>query len=310
MTQTQTQTQTRDLEAADYHKGELQGRSGRAEAASGPGAPLQLCESASAAPDPTPALAPLRAGYLELLAQLTKVGDYDEATFTGELLAERLPTGQQRNHLGKDRIWARQSNIDNPAPAASAASAAAERLKEMSKDDTYKVVVIEGELEHRGRHQRPPHPTALARGHAPERSTPLRLLADLDTGKVIATATLFVERKFIRNCGKCGHIEDVVVDSTYRGLRLGARLAHAAFLFLVPLFCSPHSPGRPPPRSCRLGPAAVFRASSPTDWHVPPPAAAQGDRGAARRCQGVWVLQGHPGLQRGQRRVLRKVRPD
>lgn len=57
MTQTQAQTQTRDLEAADYHKGELQGRSGRAEAASGPGAPLQLCESASAAPDPTPALA-------------------------------------------------------------------------------------------------------------------------------------------------------------------------------------------------------------------------------------------------------------
>ena len=104
---TQTQTQTRDLEAADYHKGELQGRSGRAEAASGPGAPLQLCESASAAPDPTPALAPLRAGYLELLAQLTKVGDYDEATFTGELLAERLPTGQQRDHLGKDKIWAK-----------------------------------------------------------------------------------------------------------------------------------------------------------------------------------------------------------
>lgn len=89
-------------------------------------------------------------GYLELLAQLTKVGDYDEATFT-------------------------------------------ERLKEMSKDDTYKVVVIE----------------------------------DLDTAKVIATATLFVERKFIRNCGKCGHIEDVVVDSTYRGLRLGARVIEA-----------------------------------------------------------------------------------
>ena len=68
-------------------------------------------------------------------------------------------------------------------------------MKEMSKDDTYKVVVIEGELEHRGRHQRPPHPTALARGHAPERSTPLHLLADLDTGKVIATAATISSTK-------------------------------------------------------------------------------------------------------------------
>jgi GNAT superfamily N-acetyltransferase len=49
--------------------------------------------------------------------------------------------------------------------------------------------------------------------------------ADLDKNKIIATATLLVELKFIRSCGKCGHIEDVVVDSTYRGLRLGKRCA-------------------------------------------------------------------------------------
>ena len=36
-----------------------------------------------------------------------------------------------------------------------------------------------------------------------------------------------VELKFIRNCGKCGHIEDVVVDKTYRGLRLGLRVIEA-----------------------------------------------------------------------------------
>ncbi|KAL4432814.1 hypothetical protein ABPG77_008140 [Micractinium sp. CCAP 211/92] len=90
-------------------------------------------------------------GYLQLLSQLTKVGDYDEATFKA-------------------------------------------RFEEMSKQkDTYKVVVIE----------------------------------DLDKGAIIATATLFVELKFIRGCSKCGHIEDVVVDSTYRGLRLGLRVIEA-----------------------------------------------------------------------------------
>lgn len=36
-----------------------------------------------------------------------------------------------------------------------------------------------------------------------------------------------MELKFIRGCGKCGHIEDVVVDSTYRGLRLGLRVIEA-----------------------------------------------------------------------------------
>lgn len=51
--------------------------------------------------------------------------------------------------------------------------------------------------------------------------------ADLDKKKIIATATLLVELKFIRNCGKCGHIEDVVVDSTYRGQRLGLRVIEA-----------------------------------------------------------------------------------
>ena len=51
--------------------------------------------------------------------------------------------------------------------------------------------------------------------------------ADLDKQEIIATATLLIEMKFIRNCSKCGHIEDVVVDSTYRGLRLGLRVVEA-----------------------------------------------------------------------------------
>lgn len=52
-------------------------------------------------------------------------------------------------------------------------------------------------------------------------------VADVDKQQIIATATLVVELKFIRGCSKCGHIEDVVVDSTYRGLRLGLRVIEA-----------------------------------------------------------------------------------
>jgi glucosamine-phosphate N-acetyltransferase len=42
--------------------------------------------------------------------------------------------------------------------------------------------------------------------------------------KIIATATLFVERKFLRNAGLVGHIEDVSVDVTMRGKNLGKRV--------------------------------------------------------------------------------------
>ncbi|GAB4820439.1 hypothetical protein N2152v2_007485 [Parachlorella kessleri] len=108
-------------------------------------------------------------GYLELLSQLTKVGDYDQAAFEA-----------QYAEIGR-------------------------------RKDDYKIVVIE----------------------------------DLDKQKIIATATLLIEHKFIRNCGKCGHIEDVVVDSTYRGLRLGIRviealidLAEKAGCYKVILDCS------------------------------------------------------------------------
>jgi len=50
------------------------------------------------------------------------------------------------------------------------------------------------------------------------------VIEDPQKKKIIATATLLLEDKFIHGCGKIGHIEDVVVDSTYRGHRLGFRV--------------------------------------------------------------------------------------
>lgn len=53
------------------------------------------------------------------------------------------------------------------------------------------------------------------------------VLEDTETGKVIGTATLVVERKFFRGLGKSAHIEDLVIDSNKRGQKLGARLVNA-----------------------------------------------------------------------------------
>lgn len=44
---------------------------------------------------------------------------------------------------------------------------------------------------------------------------------------IVGTAALLVEKKFIRGASAAGHVEDVVVDSTVRGQKLGARLVAA-----------------------------------------------------------------------------------
>jgi len=53
------------------------------------------------------------------------------------------------------------------------------------------------------------------------------VIEDTSKGKIIAAATLILELKFIRECSRVGHVEDVVVDKTYRGHNLGFRIVDA-----------------------------------------------------------------------------------
>ncbi|KAK9867712.1 hypothetical protein WJX84_008139 [Apatococcus fuscideae] len=53
------------------------------------------------------------------------------------------------------------------------------------------------------------------------------VIEDTKSGQIVGTASLLIERKFIRGCSKAGHIEDVVVDASYRGQQLGRRLIEA-----------------------------------------------------------------------------------
>lgn len=53
------------------------------------------------------------------------------------------------------------------------------------------------------------------------------VIEDRNIGKIIGSATLVIEQKFIHNCGLRGRLEDVVVNSTYRGQQLGKILVMA-----------------------------------------------------------------------------------
>ncbi|KAK4396520.1 Glucosamine 6-phosphate N-acetyltransferase [Sesamum angolense] len=71
------------------------------------------------------------------------------------------------------------------------------------------------------------------------------VIEDNNSGKIVATGSVFIEKKFIRNCGKVGHIEDVVVDSGVRGKQLGKKVvgflsehARAMGCYKVILDCS------------------------------------------------------------------------
>jgi glucosamine-phosphate N-acetyltransferase len=55
----------------------------------------------------------------------------------------------------------------------------------------------------------------------------IMVVYDPANDRIAATAGVLVELKFVHSCGKVGHIEDVVVDETYRGQKLGARVVQA-----------------------------------------------------------------------------------
>lgn len=52
----------------------------------------------------------------------------------------------------------------------------------------------------------------------------VQVIEEIERKKIVGSATLMIEQKFIRNCGLCGHIEDVVIDSEQRGHNLGKLL--------------------------------------------------------------------------------------
>ena len=49
------------------------------------------------------------------------------------------------------------------------------------------------------------------------------VVEDQQQGKIVGTAAVVVERKFLRGCGKVAHVEDVVVDESCRGKSFGKR---------------------------------------------------------------------------------------
>lgn len=44
------------------------------------------------------------------------------------------------------------------------------------------------------------------------------------TGQVVGSGSLVIERKFIRQLGLCGHIEDIAIRTSSQGQNLGKRM--------------------------------------------------------------------------------------
>ncbi|EPT04770.1 hypothetical protein FOMPIDRAFT_1139630 [Fomitopsis schrenkii] len=53
------------------------------------------------------------------------------------------------------------------------------------------------------------------------------VIVDKATDRIVAVGTVFIERKFLRGLSTVGHIEDIAVDKSQQGKKLGLRIIHA-----------------------------------------------------------------------------------
>jgi len=53
------------------------------------------------------------------------------------------------------------------------------------------------------------------------------VIVDKASDKIVAVGTLFIERKFLHGLGSVGHLEDVAVDKSQQGKKLGLRIIQA-----------------------------------------------------------------------------------
>ncbi|TFK86428.1 acyl-CoA N-acyltransferase [Polyporus arcularius HHB13444] len=53
------------------------------------------------------------------------------------------------------------------------------------------------------------------------------VIVDKASDRIVAVGTVFIERKFLRGLGSVGHIEDIAVDKSQQGKKLGLRIIQA-----------------------------------------------------------------------------------
>ncbi|KAG6331305.1 hypothetical protein ID866_7784 [Astraeus odoratus] len=53
------------------------------------------------------------------------------------------------------------------------------------------------------------------------------VIVDQATDQIVGVGTVFLERKFLRGLGSVGHIEDIAVDKSQQGKKLGMRIIQA-----------------------------------------------------------------------------------
>ncbi|RPD65489.1 acyl-CoA N-acyltransferase [Lentinus tigrinus ALCF2SS1-7] len=53
------------------------------------------------------------------------------------------------------------------------------------------------------------------------------VIVDKASDRIVAVGTVFIEHKFLRGLGCVGHIEDIAVDKSQQGKKLGLRIIHA-----------------------------------------------------------------------------------